>query len=120
MIVYRWGNLTADNFTPRPGEDTVGRAGRQPGLSASQAPPVDCKAQGIELDLLARPLQAFFDEPDQGETEGHIGIAPASHAGAVDAKALEEWASFRKTGQVHQFTQALLDAVVRPNFWSEK
>ena len=116
MIVYVWGNLTADNFTPRPGKDMVGRAGQKPGLSASEAPPVGRKAQGIDLDLLTPPLRAFFDEPDQGGTKGHVAIAPADHAGEVDAKALEEWASFRKTGQIHPFTQILLDAVVRPDY----
>jgi hypothetical protein len=72
------------------------------------------------LDLLVRPLKAFFDKPEQGGSEGHVAIAPADHAGEVDAKALEDWASFRKTGQVHPLTQVLLDAVVWPNFRSEQ
>ncbi len=120
MIVYVWGNKTADNFTPRRGKDTVGRVGQEPGLSASKVPPVGRKAQGIDLDLLTPPLQPFFDEPDRGGTEGHVAIAPADDAGEVDAKALEDWASFRETGQVHRFTQILLDAVVGPDFRSKK
>jgi hypothetical protein len=120
VIVYVWGNLTADNFTPRPGKDTIGRSGQRPGLSAFEAPPVGCKAQGIDLDRLVPPLHAFFDEPDEGGTKGHVAIAPADTTGEVDAKALEDWASIRRTEQVHHFTQVLLDAVVRPNFRSEK
>jgi hypothetical protein len=118
VIVYVRGNLTADNFTPRPGKDTVGTPGQKPGLSASIAPPVDRKAQGIDLDLLAFPLKPFPDEVDKGGTEGHIAIAPADPDGEVDVRALEEWASFRGTGQTNPLTQALFDAVVRPNFRS--
>ena len=119
MIVYVWGNLTADNFTPRPGRDTVGRAGQEPGLSAFQTPPAGRKSQGIDLDSLRLPLKAFFDKPDEGGTEGHVSIAPADHSGKIDAKALEEWVAFRMTGQVHPFTQIIFDAVVSPNFRSE-
>jgi len=118
VIVYVWGNLTADNFTPRPGKDTIGRTGQKPGLSASDMPRAGCKAQRIDLDLLVPPLRGFFDEPDRGGTAGHVAIAPADDTGEVDMKALEEWALFRQTGQVHPFTQALLYAVVRPNFRS--
>ena len=115
MIVYVWGNKTADNFTPRPGKDTVCRAGQKPGLSASKVCRRGYKAQRIDLDLLASPLKPFFDQPAQGGTEGHVAIAPADPAGEVDMKALEEWAAFRNTGRLHQFTQILLDAVVTPD-----
>lgn len=119
MIVYVWGNLTADNFTPRPGKDTVGGAGQRPGLSAFEVPPAGRKAQGVDLDMLVPPLKAFFDDPDQGGIEGHVAIAPADRAGEPDAGALENWASFRRTGRVHPFSQILLDAVVQPDYWSE-
>ena len=120
MIVYVWGNLTANNFTPRLDKDTVGQAGQKPGLSAWEVPPVGRKVQGIELDLLELPLKAFPDEPNQGGTPGHVAIAPADTEGEVDLTTLEEWASSRETDDFHPFTQALLKAVVQPNFRSEK
>jgi hypothetical protein len=115
MIVYVWGNLTADNFTPRPGKDTIGKPGQEPGLSASDAIPAGKKAQGIDTDRLKPPLMAFPDDVDQGGTPGHFAVAPADDQGAVDVKQLEAWAMSRGTGQTHQFTQILLDAVVQPN-----
>lgn len=118
MIVYVWGNLTANNFTPRPGKDTVGQPGQKAGLSASDTPPTGKKTQVVDLDLLAPPLKAFPDDPEQGGTKGHVAIAPANLAGEVDTKALEEWASSPDRGRDHPFTQALLNAVVQPNFWS--
>ena len=119
MIVYVWGNLTADNFTPRPGKDTVGAPGQFPGLSAWTTPPTGRKGQGVDVGLLAFPLKAFPDDVEQGGMEGHIAIAPANAAGEVDEDALNEWASARGTGRVHPLTQALLDAVVQPNIRTE-
>ncbi len=119
MIVYVWGNLTVDNFTPRPGKDTVNAPGQKPGLSASATPPTGRKVQGIDLDLLASRLKAFPDSVDHGGAEGHIAIAPANAGGEVDTTALEEWAASRGTARIHALTQALLDAVVRPNLRSE-
>lgn len=115
MIVYIWGNLTADNFTPRPGRDAVGARGREAGLSASERVPPGRKVQGVDLRLLRPPLRAFPDRPEQGGAPGHIAIAPVDESGRVDMDGLEHWASFRKTGQVHPLTQILLDAVVLPN-----
>ncbi len=43
VIVYRLGNLTADNFTPRLDKDTVGAPGQEPGLSASETIPLGRK-----------------------------------------------------------------------------
>jgi hypothetical protein len=115
VIVYVWGNLTPDNFTPRPGKDTAGKPGQQPGLSASAAIPPGRKAQGIDLNKLKPPLKAFPDDPEQGGAAGHIAIAPANEAGDVDVKSLEAWAAARSSGQTHEFTQILFDAVVEPN-----
>jgi hypothetical protein len=115
VIVYVWGNLTADNFTPRPGKDTIGRPGQTPGLSASETMQAGKKAQGIDLDKLRPPLKAFADEPDRGGTPGHIAIAPADDNGDVDLQKLEAWASFRQSGRIHELTQILLDAVVERN-----
>ena len=120
MILYVWGNLTADNFTPRPERIRSVCPGQKPGLSAWIVPPAGRKAQGLDSDRLAFPLRAFPDKPDKGGTEGHFAIAPADREGEVGMKALEEWAAFRGTGHVHPFTQTLLDAVVRPNFRSAR
>lgn len=115
MIIYVWGNLTADNFTPRPGRDTISRPGQKAGLSASDAIPVGKKAQGIDTDRLKPPLMAFPDDVAQGGTAGHFAVAPVDDQGAVDVKKVEAWAMSRGAGQTHEFTQMLLDAVVEPN-----
>ena len=115
MIVYIWGNLTADNFTPRLGKDTIGRPGQQPGLSASDVIPPGRKAQGVDLDKIRVPLKAFPDDTNQSGVPGHFAIAPVDDEGEVDLKRLEAWAASRGTGQMHEFTQILLDAVVTPN-----
>jgi len=115
VIVYIWGNLTADNFTPRLDKDTVGRPGQQPGLSASEMIPPGKKAQGIDTDKLKPPLGACPDDASQGGTVGHVAIAPLDESGAVDVKSLEAWATSRGTSSIHDFTQILLDAVVEPN-----
>lgn len=115
MIVFIWGNLTSDNFTPRPGKDTISRPGQQAGLSASVAIPPGRKAQGIDVDKLKPPLQAIPDDTKQGGTPGHFAIAPVDESGEVDVAQLETWAMTRGTGQTHEFTQILLDAVVKPN-----
>ncbi|NUQ62799.1 MAG: hypothetical protein HUU20_09935 [Pirellulales bacterium] len=120
MIVYVWGNLTADNFTPRPGKDTVGRPGQRPGLSAFASPPANRKSQAVDLAMIGPALKGFPDELDQGGTQGHVAITPVDDSGEIDVKALEQWASFRKTGRVHPFTQVLLDAIVEPNVWIEE
>ena len=115
MIVYIWGNLTSDNFTPRPGKNTIGRPGQQAGSSASDSIPPGRKAQGIDIDKLKPPLKAIPDDMKQGGTPGHFAIAPVDEKGEVDVQKLEAWAMSRGTGQTHQLTQILLDAVVEPN-----
>jgi hypothetical protein len=115
VIVYIWGNLTSDNFTPRPGKDTVGKQGQQPGLSASDVIPPGRKAQGIDVGKLKLPLMAFPDDLKQGGSPGHFAIAPADDGGEVDIVKLEAWALSRGTGNTHELTQILLDAVVEPN-----
>jgi hypothetical protein len=115
VIIYIWGNLTSDNFTPRPGKDTVGRPGQQPGLSASAAPRPGRKAQGIDIDKLKPPLKAIPDDTNLGGTPGHFAITPVAETGAVDVQQLEAWALSRNTGQTHEFTQIVLDAVVELN-----
>ena len=115
MVVYIWGNLTADNFTPRPGKDTTGRPGQQAGLSAADVLPSGRKAQGIDTGKLKAPLKAIPDDPEQGGTPGHFAIAPVDEMGKVDLGLLEDWAMSRGTGRTHEFTQLLLDTVVQPN-----
>lgn len=115
MIVYIWGNLTTDNFTPRAGKDTVGRPGQSPGLSASDVLSAGKKAQEIDTDKFKPPLKAIADDVTQGGTVGHFAIAPLNEKGKVDGKQLEAWAAWRGTGHIHEFTQLLFDAVVKPN-----
>ncbi len=115
MILYIWGNLTANNFTPRPGKDTTGRPGQKPGLSASATIPPGRKAQGIDIGKLRPPLKAIADDTAQGGTPGHFAIVPVDDNGAVNVQQLEAWAASRDTGAAHPFTQSLFDAVVEPN-----
>jgi hypothetical protein len=115
VIVYIWGNLTADNFTPRAGKDTIGAPGQQAGLSAWVTVPSGKKAQGIDTDKLRPPLRAIPDNPSLGGAHGHFSIAPINEKGEVDVVRLEAWATSRGTGQTHELTQVLLDAVVEPN-----
>ena len=115
MTVYIWGNLTSDNFTPRPGKDTIGRPGQKAGLSASGAIPPGRKAQAVDTDKLKAPLTAIPDDTTQGGTSGHFAIAPVDANGEVDVQQLESWAASRGTGRVHELTQLLLDVVVEPN-----
>jgi hypothetical protein len=115
LIIYIWGNLTADNFTPRLGKDTVGGPGEQSGLSASDSIPIGKKGQGIDTEKLLPLLRAFPDDVQLGGTSGHFAIAPVDLEGELDIERLEDWARSRGTGALHEFTQALLNAVVRPN-----
>lgn len=115
MIVYIWGNLTADNFTPRPGKDTVAQPGRQPGISASETIPPGRKAQGIDTDKLKPPLRAIPDDIGRGGVIGHVSIAPIGEDGKLDEVQLEAGAGARGSKEPHRFTQILLDAVVMPN-----
>jgi hypothetical protein len=84
-------------------------------LSASDAIPNGRKAQGIDMDKLKPPLKAIPDDTTQGGTPGHFAIAPVDEKGAVDVERLEAWTMSRGTGQTHELTQILLDAVVEPN-----
>jgi hypothetical protein len=119
MIVYRLGNLTAANFTPRPDRDTVGGPGRSPGLSTVIDLPTGRKAQAIETSLLRLPLVSIPDDPALGGEVGHVAIAPISETGAIDEQLLQEWAASRSEDVVHSLTQSVLDAVVDPNVWRE-
>ncbi|HEX5443219.1 MAG TPA: hypothetical protein VFW87_05295 [Pirellulales bacterium] len=115
MIVYIWGNLTSDNFTPRPEKDTIGTPGQQAGLSASNTVPSGKKAQAIDTEKLKLPLQAFPDDTALGGTAGHFAIAPVDEKGEVSFTQLQDWAASRGTGRTHELTQLVLEAVVEPN-----
>jgi len=115
VIVYIWGNLTIDNFTPRPGKDTVGKPGQAAGLSASDAIPPGRKAQGVDTEKLKQQLIAIADDVSHGGLTGHFSIAPVGDDGRVDMLQLEDWANARGSGASHPLTQILLDAVVLPN-----
>lgn len=114
-IIYKWGNLTSDNFTPRLEKDLIGRAGQKPGLSTSEIAPSNRKSQGIALDQILPPLMAFPDDPNEGGTPGHVAISPVNEAGEIDIEKLKEWASSRNSDHIHPFTQILLDAVIESN-----
>ena len=114
-VVYIWGNLTVDNFTPRSGKDTIGKPGQKAGLSAWDEMPLGKKAQGIDINMLNAPLRAIPDDTAQGGLSGHFAIVPVDETGEVNFWQLEDWAMSRGTGQTHELTQLLLNAVVQPN-----
>jgi hypothetical protein len=113
-IVYRRGRLTAKNFTPRPGADTIAKPGQAPGLSAFVTLTLAQGeiAQEIDLALLQPPLQAIPDDPALGGTPGHVAITPCDASCAVDQQLLEAWAATRGQLPPHPLTQVVLDAVV--------
>ena len=113
--VYRFGPPSERNCTPRAEKDTAGRPGQEPGLSTFETPPGGRrKVQKIDLALLREPLAAFADDPAEGGTPGHVAIAPVNKAtGEIDYEKLREWAAFREQeGEVHEFTQIVLDSIV--------
>ncbi len=94
--------------------------GRSPGLSAfdtmEQAFKQSKKAQGINVDRLAPPLQIFPDDPKlEGGVQGHVTIAPSTSDGKVDGALLGEWAATRKSGLAHHLTDILKAAIERPD-----
>ena len=103
-LVYRYGQNSVPNMTPRPGIDTSATAGRVPGLSTADIPRRK-PAQTIDVAKLAVPLAAFRDGAN------HVAIVPITDAGEVDQALLDEWAASRTTGATHALT-ALLRAAV--------
>jgi hypothetical protein len=120
QLVYRGGSNRDDNFTPRPGKDTITKMGVAAGLSVFArlelaAAPGD-KAQCLDIELLAPPLQAFPDDLATGYgTEGHLSIAPVTADGTVDLILLEEWAATRGSGACHPLTDLVKGALVSIN-----
>jgi RHS repeat-associated protein len=96
-VVYRGGSRTADNMTPRPGVDTGGLSTFE--TLGSFRP--GTKVQVINVSKLKR-LLATPDAPPPG----HVSIHPADLAEVAD------WAATRGTGQVHPYTQELLEAII--------
>lgn len=109
-FIYRNGSRTVDRFTPRD-KDTKAIGGKVAGLSAFDTEEAAFrlggnKVQQIDVALLPPILGAFRDD------SGHVSIVPIDASGTIDVAALEEWASFRGTGQTHSLTAFLLQAVV--------
>src|SRR5438270_7110716 len=99
-IVYRYGSATDDALTPRPGKDTSAPQGQRPGFSVWERISSDAdKAQKIEVARLAvHGLAYLADDPSSGLV-GHGVIAPVTESGDVDLAALEDWASWRRSGK---------------------
>jgi RHS repeat-associated protein len=96
-VVYRGGSRTPDNLTPRPGVDHTGLST----FGSLDAFKPGTKVQPIDLSKL-KSLQGVPDAPPPG----HVSIAPR------DMSQLSGWANMRGTGQVHPYTQELLDALM--------
>lgn len=98
--VYRSASGTPDSLTPRPGIDDV--PGRGLSVFDSSDNPGVKPGKVVEIDPDAlRSLTVGHDN----NPPGHITIRPSSHTDLV------QWAATRGTGQVHPFTQELLNAV---------
>jgi hypothetical protein len=113
-VVYRSGNPTAGNFTPRE-KDLIAEPpspASEPGLSTYQRldPDATKKQLGIQLDLLPPELCGFADIPTLGGIDGHVAIAPVTLDGRVDMAALREWAATRAGKTIHPFTKAVMRA----------
>ena len=113
-IVYRRGNPTAANFTPRP-KDCVANPpapASEPGLSTFMTPGDDStqRHRAVDLALLPPELCGFADDPSVGGTEGHVTIAPVTPDGRVDVAGLRAWAATRGEQTIHPFTRAVMRA----------
>lgn len=64
------------------------------------------RTHAIDLNLLRKPLRGLPDG------SGHVSIAPVDESGSIDDEKLRDWASYRKSGRRHPFTQIVLDARV--------
>jgi hypothetical protein len=116
-LVYRSGSAREDNLTPRPGKDTIEKAGQSPGLSTFTKLELAVlpgeKAQILDLDLLGGPLRAYDDQPGlEGAIEGHVSIAPALPDGTINYELLAEWSATRNSGKVHPLTELIKNTLV--------
>ena len=98
-----------------PGSPLIGRPDTDAAkrLAPVAPPPIPATADKFPIDKLKAPLKAIPDDTKQGGTPGHFAIAPVDEKGEVDVKQLEAWAMSRGTGETHELTQKLLDAVVK-------
>ena len=117
-LIYRKGQKSLGNFTPRKGKDTVGLPGVKPGLSIEEDRqgivllPKE-RLQYIDLDLLTPSLAVISDDAAKpGGRAGHGVIAPVDEFGEVDQQLLEEWAASRGQDPPHVLTRLVRDAVV--------
>lgn len=97
-LVYRGGSGTADNMTPRPGIDHTGLSTFD---SPAAAAPKGGKVQVIDTSKL-KCVVACPDAPPPG----HVSLQSA------DLSEIPGWAATRGTGQVHTYTQDIMDAIV--------
>jgi len=93
-LLYRNGNFTEMNFTPRPVKDANGLSTFD---TLEAATPLGGKAQVIDTSGLVN-LKAVKIDP------GHYGIVPR------DPSRMGEWMSSRGTTFVHELTRELMGA----------
>jgi len=103
--IYRSASGTPDSLTPRPGIDDVPGGGLSffddvdhPGIKRG-------KVVEVDSDLL-KSLQVIHDN----DPPGHVTVRPYTH------EELVAWAATRGTGEIHPFTQELLNAVTNWTF----
>jgi RHS repeat-associated protein len=97
-FVYRGGSARPDNLTPRPGKDHTGLSTYD---NAAAAAPTGGKVQVIDTTKL-KCVIACPDAPPPG----HVSLRPP------DPSEIPAWAATRQTGQVHRYTQDIMDAIV--------
>ncbi len=97
---YRSASGTPDSLTPRPGIDDVPGGG----LSFFDSFDNPGVKPGKVVEIAPNVLRSLTVDYDN-DPPGHVTIRPSSHTELV------QWAATRGTGQVHPFTQELLNAV---------
>jgi len=113
-IVYRNGNPTPMNFTPRL-KDCVAdppSPASEPGLSTFVQASDDARSRQMEVNLALLPanLSGFADDPSLGGIAGHVSIAPITLDDSIDHAALSEWAASRGGNRLHRLTIAVMRA----------
>ncbi|TWP30471.1 RHS repeat-associated core domain-containing protein [Apibacter muscae] len=94
-IVYKMASGTPDSMTPRPGKDTTS------GISFSLDKP-EGKYQAVDVAKLnGTGLEAINDHGS------HVSIRPENDP---DFKKLNEWASTRQIGEIHPYTESLMNS----------
>lgn len=108
-FIYRIGNATYLNFTPKVKDLADDKPGlRMPGLSALSAPihlQGRITAFAIDVAKLGPTLGVYADDPRANGRPGHVTIVPIDPSGMPVASELEGWAASCGADPPHGYTR---------------